>query len=48
MTPVQDDHRDRAGVGAFGTRPAFIAPRDVVEVGGDAIGRLRNPAIAVW
>ncbi len=37
-----------AGVGTFRKPPVFLQPGDVVEVGVDAIGRLRNPVVAGW
>ena len=37
-----------AGVGTFRHPPLFLQPGDVVEVGVDVIGRLRNPVIAGW
>jgi 2-keto-4-pentenoate hydratase/2-oxohepta-3-ene-1,7-dioic acid hydratase in catechol pathway len=37
-----------AGVGAFRHPPRWLAAGDVVEIGAERIGVLRNPVVAGW
>ena len=37
-----------AGVGCFRHPPLYLQPGDIVEIGVDSIGRLRNTVVAGW